>query len=123
MPTEKKEFQSVTTVTQSRRLVGAGLSPYTADCYFEKSNTPEAGEYHLHLVPMAQRQTDLEERDRFFKVNQRYLKSGIIVPAWTMSRLWQIVGGMNLNYYDDPFEVLVRRTILLLQCGDIKPEE
>ncbi len=115
---QSEHFQQVTTREQSERLLAAGLSQYSADAYLQLYL--QDGEYRPALVPMGERQLELDEYDRFFRVNRADVSRANIIPAWTLSRLWQICGaGTNLMPGDDAFEELVKRIVFLLPMGDI----
>lgn len=111
-------YQSVTTPEQSRRLMDAGLSVYSADAYLRRSF--DLGDYP-NFVPSPKRQLDKEENDRFFYLNKADLSGDVIIPAWTIGRLWEICNGANLTPEEDPFEYLVKRVTLLVATQDIDP--
>ena len=115
----KMHYQSVTTPEQSRRLMDAGLSVYSADAYLRRSF--DLG-YYPNFVPSPKRQLDKEENDRFFYLNKADLSGDVIIPAWTIGCLWEICNGANLTPEEDPFEYLVKRIILLATTQDIDPK-
>ena len=73
---------SVTSVDESLALIAAGKDIYTAQWYWEKSIFP-ADPWYLHPVPMADKQLEMDEYDRFFKVNHADVARGKIIPAWS----------------------------------------
>ena len=73
----------VTSVEESLALIAAGKEIYTAQWYWEKSGFPADNPWYLHPVPMADRQLEMDEYDRFFKVYHTDIVRGWIVPAWS----------------------------------------
>ena len=73
----------VTSVDESRELIAAGRDIYTAQWYWEKSGFPADQPWYLYPVPMAAKQLEMDEYDRFFKVYQNDIRRGRIIPAWT----------------------------------------
>lgn len=74
---------SVTSVDESRALIAAGKDIYTAQWYWEKSRFPADMPWYLHPVPMADKQLEMDEYDRFFKVYHDDIRRGRIIPAWS----------------------------------------
>lgn len=73
---------SVTSVDESRALIAAGKDIYTAQWYWEKSRFPADELWYLHPVPMADKQLEMDEYDRFFRIFHNEIRRGIMVPAW-----------------------------------------
>lgn len=73
----------VTSVDESLALIADGKDIYTAQWYWERSGFPADKPWYLHPVPMAERQREIDEYDRFFKVNHADIARGQIVPAWS----------------------------------------
>lgn len=72
----------VTNVDESLALIAGGKDIYTAQWYWERPSFPPDKPWYLHPVPMADKQLQLVEYDRFFKVNHADIAWGQIVPAW-----------------------------------------
>lgn len=74
---------NVTDIDESRALIAAGRDIYTAQWYWEKSRFPADKPWYLHPVPMADKQLEMDEYDRFFNVNNADIVRGRIIPAWS----------------------------------------
>lgn len=77
----KIDQTKVTTVEESKHLIASGKDIYSAPYYWMRSVFPSVP-WYLLSVPMAERQLELDEYDRFFHVNMTFVKKGLIVPAW-----------------------------------------
>lgn len=73
----------VTSVDESLALIAIGRDIYTAQWYWEKSGFPADKPWYLHPVPMADKQLEMDEYDRFFKVYHDDIRRGRIIPAWS----------------------------------------
>lgn len=79
--------QIATTIEQSKRLLAAGLDPASADmCYANVEFNPNyLPDIRLSVITYA-------------KCVETYKTVGLIaegiVPAWSLSRLWDIIGGV-----------------------------
>jgi len=80
---DKARLDRVTSVDESRAMIAAGRDIYTAQWYWEQSGLPSDKPWNPHPVPMASKQLEMDEYDRFFKVNHADVKRGWIVPAWS----------------------------------------
>lgn len=76
-------FGYVTSVDESLALMTEGRDIYTAQWYWERSMFPGDVPYYLHQVPMAEKQLEMDEYDRFFKVFHADVKRLRIIPAWS----------------------------------------
>jgi len=114
------EYQIVTNPEQSEKLMKAGLCRYSADAYLVKCIRPVR--YEPRLVPLAQKQLEMDLYDRFFHVNAADVSRRFVIPAWSLGRLWEICGGANLMPGDDPFGVLTDRIAFLIRSNDIDPK-
>lgn len=83
---EKSISQIATTIEQSKRLLAAGIDPASADmCYANVEFNPNyRPDIRLSVIPYA-------------KCVETYKTVGLIaegiVPAWSLSRLWDIMRG------------------------------
>ena len=78
-------YDSVTSIEESRALLKEGRDIYSADMYWQKNKLPETGGWYLYRVPEFEKQKDMDECDRFFRVFNNDIARGIIVPAWSRS--------------------------------------
>lgn len=78
-------YDSVTSIEESRALLKEGRDIYSADMYWQKNKLPETGGWYLYRVPDFEKQQDMDEYDRFFRVFNNDIARGIIVPAWSRS--------------------------------------
>lgn len=79
----KARLDRVTSVDESLALIAAGRDIYTAQWYWEQSGYPADKPWNLHPVPMAEKQLEMDEYDRFFKIYHADVVRGRIVPAWS----------------------------------------
>lgn len=73
---------NVTDVEESRALIAAGKDIYTAGWYWLRGSFPADNQWYLIPVPMAEKQQELDECDRFFRIYRNDIRNGLIVPAW-----------------------------------------
>lgn len=116
--------QIVTSIEQATRLLDAGLSPETADFYWDERRwVGKSAKWPA--VPLR-----LEMRDhRFGKPIPKDDKVGNLefhfTPAWSLSKLLDIHGGYNAGtFYDSEslIESLVKSIVFLIDYGDIDSE-
>ena len=84
-PPSVKETQpgQVTGVEESLMLIADEKDIYTAQWYWERSGLPTGELWYLHPVPLADKQLEMDEYDRFFKVNHADVTREQIIPAWS----------------------------------------
>lgn len=107
--------QIATTIEQSKRLLNAGLDPGSADmCYANVEFNPNyLPDIRLSVIPYA-------------KCVETYKAVGLIaegiVPAWSLSRLWDIcndsgIGPMNFGGGDLDSSALIAKLVKWIVLG------
>ena len=77
-----------TSPEQSQKLVDAGLPVTTADMYSELNTSIDTSfKWHTpRFVPLLEQQAQMDERDKFFVVNKRYVFKNIL-PVWSQAAI------------------------------------
>ena len=77
-----------TSPEQSQKLVDAGLPVTTADMYSELNTSIDTSfKWHTpRFIPLLEQQAQMDERDKFFVVNKRYVFKNIL-PVWSQAAI------------------------------------
>lgn len=98
--------QICTTKEQSEKLLALGLKKETADMHHHQY--AEGGRWNV------------EARPSIAGYNNR------LVPAWSLHRLIEILGVskmfFNMDFYDSPYEEIIRRIEIFVNAGEFNKE-
>ena len=93
--------QIATTIEQSKRLLAAGIDPKSADMYW--GNVDFGGCFQITLLP----------------ANPHLDINSTISPAWSLSRLWDILSGTILGGWfslgSDTSEDVIEKLVVMIE--------
>lgn len=102
------KIQHYTTEEQSRQLIKAGLDVNTADMWAERNFSSDISVKWntARFLPLLKKQSELDDRDKFFVVNKQKLFKAIL-PCWSLSALINIIKqNIRLIHKYDDFAII-----------------